>query len=299
MVNRGLDTIVVILITLVIGALIGAWQGFWIAYRDVPSFIVTLSSMLLFRGGIIGITGGNSIGPMNRAFKALGQGYVANITVLPFHDTTVFVAAASIIAVVYFAVHRRVIRKRYGLRVLPLRLELARVLAIVVLVCLFFGIMAAYRGMPYSIMILAAIVIIFSFVTQKTTFGRHIYAMGGNKEAARLSGINIRRKTFTVFILMGLLTTVAGMIFTARLNAATPQAGNLFELDAIAACIIGGASIQGGEGTVIGAIIGALVMASLDNGMSLLDLNAMYQYIIKGLILLFAVWIDISTRSKA
>ena len=159
-------------------------------------------------------------------------------------------------------------------------------------------VLASYRGISYSMLIMLTVVAIFSVITTRTPFGRHVYAIGGNKDAARLSGVNVKKTMMRIFLAMGALSGVASVVFTARLNAATTSAGNLFELDAIAACIIGGTSTTGGVGTVFGAIIGAMVMASLDNGMSLMNLPIMIQYIIKGMILLLAVWVDIATKKK-
>jgi D-xylose transport system permease protein len=163
----------------------------------------------------------------------------------------------------------------------------------------FFGIMVGYLGIPYAIVLVIILAILFTFLAEQTVFGRHLYAIGGNAEAARFSGINIQRNTLGLFMLTGALVAVAGILYTARLNAATTSAGQNAELDAIAAAVIGGTSLMGGEGTILGAIIGALVMASLDNGMSLMNMDITYQYVIKGLILLSAVWVDIATRKQA
>lgn len=289
-----------IIVTLAVGLLIGIWQGYWIAYREVPAFIVTLAGMLIFRGGIIGVTGGNSIGPMKDSFKAIGQGYLPKLFLsnASFNDTSAILGIIFIILFIIFDLRKRRSRIKYGFEVLPMPLQILRMLGISIVIALVLSIMVSYMGIPYAILLLMALVVLFSFIANKTTFGRHIYAIGGNKEAARLSGINIKQRTMALFIVMGTLTTIAGIVFTARLNAATTSAGNLFELDAIAAAVIGGTSTMGGEGTIFGAIIGALVMASLDNGMSLMNVDVTYQYIIKGLILLLAVWVDIATRKK-
>jgi len=159
-------------------------------------------------------------------------------------------------------------------------------------------IMITYMGVPYAILLLIALTVLFTFIAQNTTFGRHVYAIGGNREAAKLSGVNIKKTNMFIFILMGLLSAIAGIVFTGRLNTATPAAGTNFELNAIAGCVIGGTSTLGGEGTVVGAIIGTILMASLDNGMSLMNVNVTYQYVVKGLVLLFAVAIDIASRKK-
>lgn len=300
MVKMNVSTIPAILITLLLGLMIGLWQGYWISYRGVPAFIVTLASMMAFKGAIIGVTSGASIGPMNVDFKAIGQGYVPKLFFLDqaYNDTSAIISIGLILLFVFFEIRKRQVRIKYGFSVLPMPLQLIRIVFISLAMALILSIMVGYRGIPYAIILLIAIVVLFSFIAEKTTFGRHVYAIGGNKEAARLSGININKTNLMIFVIMGVLTAIAGIVFTARLNAATTAAGNLFELDAIAAAVIGGTSTLGGEGTIFGAIIGALVMASLDNGMSLMNLDITFQYVIKGLILLLAVWVDIATRKR-
>ncbi len=295
--------------TLIIGLLIGAWHGYWVAYRHVPAFIVTLASMLGFRGAIIGITGGQTLGlemadntATADAFKAIGQGYLPTFLASAegaLHDTSLYFTLAVMVLFVYFDVKKRKARIQYGFPVLPLYLQLLRLIAVCAVIGLAFSIMIFYMGIPYCIVLTLVLTVIFSFLANNTTFGRHVYAMGGNADAAKLSGINIARKTMMIFMLMGVLTAIAGVVFTARLNAATTSAGQNAELDAIASAVIGGTSLMGGEGTILGAIIGALVMTSLDNGMSLMNMDITYQYIIKGLILLLAVWVDIATRKKS
>jgi len=299
-VKMHLDTIPSILITLLVGLMIGCWHGFWIAYRGVPAFIVTLSSMMLFRGGIFAITQGFTIGPMNESFRPIGQGYLPKLFFIDakFNDTSAFLAILFIIILIILELRKRASRIRYGFDTIPMNLLILKIIGISIMIAAVFSIMIFYMGIPYAILIVIGVVILFTFITNNTVFGRQIYAIGGNKEAARLSGINIVQRTVLIFIIMGLLATIAGMVFTSRLNSAAPAAGNLFELDAIAAAIIGGTSTMGGEGTIFGAIIGALVMASLDNGMSLMNLDISYQYMIKGLILLLAVWVDIASRKK-
>ena len=298
MAKRGFGTVSTILIVLAAGLLIGLWQGYWVAYRGVPGFIVTLSGYMAFRGLCIGVTGGNSIGPMNSSFKVIGQGYLPKLTGLPFNDTSAILGIVFILLYIVFDFRKRNTRLKYGFKVLPLHIQIAKVLLFSAVIALVLSIMVGYLGIPYAILLLMGIVWLFNFITTKTTFGRYVYAIGGNKDAARLSGINIKGTYMTVFVLMGLLCAIASIVFTARLNAATAAAGVNMELDAIAAAIIGGTSTMGGEGTIIGAIIGALVMSSLDNGMSLLNLDVTYQYVVKGLILLLAVWLDIATRKK-
>jgi D-xylose transport system permease protein len=296
-----------VLVTLLVGAAVGAWHGFWVAYRKVPSFIVSLASMLAFRGLIIGITGGQTQGlemapeTVAERFKLIGQGYLPTIRPAAegqIHDTSLYFLVALIVVYVAMAVRRRRARQHYGFPVLPAYAEGLR-LAFVSTLMAFFGlIMVLYLGIPWSVIFVLVLTVLMSFVAEDTTFGRHLYAIGGNPDAARLSGISVSRHIFGLFILMGMMTALAGIVYTARLNAATTSAGQNAELDAIAAAVIGGTSLAGGEGTIFGAIVGALVMTSLDNGMSLMNLDITFQYVIKGLILLLAVWVDMAQRKK-
>jgi D-xylose transport system permease protein len=293
--------------TLVVGLAVGAWHGFWVAYRKVPAFIVSLASMLAFRGLIIGITGGQTQGlemapePVAERFKLIGQGYLPTFGAAEegrLHDTSLYLVLAVIVLYVLSALRRRRARQQYGFEILPAHVEALKLGFVSAVIAAFGMIMVVYLGIPWSVVFVMALMVVFSFVAEDTTFGRHLYAIGGNPDAARLSGIDVPRHTFGLFMLMGLMTAVAGIVYTARLNAATTSAGQNAELDAIAAAVIGGTSLLGGEGTIFGAIVGALVMTSLDNGMSLMNLDITYQYVIKGLILLLAVWVDMAQRKK-
>ncbi len=298
-VKMGWNTPTVILAGLMIGMVIGAWHGYWIAIQGIPAFIVTLAGMLSFRGVLIMLTGGETIAPMHNSFKLFGQGYLPKLNAsLPFHDTTMAVALVTVIALVYFQVHGRIIRQKNGFTVsgLPLFISFLTVGSIVILGAFFM--IAQYRGLPYSVLLLSFLTILLHYLSTRTPFGRYVFAIGGNVDAARLSGINIRKVNFSLYILMGSLTAVSGLLFTARLNSATASAGTMFEFDAITAAIIGGASVMGGEGSVIGAVVGALVMGSLNNGMGLMNIPTDRQQIIKGLILLLVVWFDIGMRKK-
>jgi D-xylose transport system permease protein len=297
-----------VLATLGMGLLIGAWHGFWVAYRKVPAFIVSLASMLAFRGLIIGITGGQTQGlemaPQRTAdaFKLIGQGYLPTLAASGegrVHDTSLYFAAAVILAFVVASLRKRAARRRYGFPVAPVHVEALRLVFLSALIAGFASVMVVYLGIPWSVIFVLALALIFTFLAGNTTFGRHLYAIGGNPDAARLSGINVPRHTFGLFLIMGAMTAIAGIVYTSRLNAATTSAGQNAELDAIAAAVIGGTSLMGGEGTIYGAVIGALVMASLDNGMSLMNLDITFQYVIKGLILLLAVWVDMAQRKKS
>ncbi|MBZ4667169.1 MAG: ABC-type transporter, integral rane subunit, partial [Defluviitaleaceae bacterium] len=204
-----------------------------------------------------------------------------------------------IIAYIILELYTRKKRQKYGFTVLSNSMFIAKLIGMSIVIAAVFSIMVLYRGIPYAVLLLLVVVIIFTIISNKTAFGRYVYAIGGNREAARLSGIDIRKTNMMIFVLMGLLSTIAGIVYTSRLNAAIVAAGQNFEMDCIAAAIIGGTSTLGGEGTIPGAIIGALVMASLDNGMSLMNLGSFEQYLVKGLVLLIAVWFDIATRKKA
>ncbi len=308
MISHGWGVVPSILATLAVGLAIGAWHGFWIAYRRVPAFIVTLASMLAFRGLIIGITGGQTQGlemareSVAASFQRIGQGNLP--TWRPavegqLHDTTLAASLLVLAIVVAMRLRARAARRRDGLPPVPVWIEAARLALLVTAVAGFGGVMTFYQGLPWSVVLLLALAAVFSFVANDTTFGRRLYAIGGNAEAARLAGIDVPRTTLGLFVTMGVMSALAGIVTTSRLNAATTSAGQNAELDAIAAAVIGGASLMGGEGTVVGALVGALVMASLDNGMSLLNLDITWQYVIKGLILLFAVWADVAQRKTA
>jgi len=291
-VKMGIPTPVAIGAALCGGLLVGVWHGFWIAYRLVPSFIVTLASMMIFRGAVLGITQGATIAPLSDAFKAIGQSYVAP-------QWTYAVGLVFILWYLFAHFFKRIKRARYGLIVKPIALDILNVIFMLAVIIGFLSIMAQNRGIPYAVLLLFVLAVIFNFVAQHTIFGRQLYAIGGNPDAAALSGINIKRQVMFLYMIFGVITAISGLVLTARLNAATTSAGMGMELDVIAAAVIGGTSLMGGEGTIFGSVIGALIMASLDNGMSLMDTNITYQYIIKGMILLLAVWIDIATRKKS
>lgn len=286
-----MPTGVVILGTLAAGCVLGIFQGWLVAYKAVPAFIVTLGGMLVFRGVLMGVTHSMTISISDPDFALLGNAYFAK-------GIGVIFAVLAVALIAWSTIRKRSSRQKYGFQVSSLRLDILKAVGQSLLVILFVLVMNSYKGIPFPIIFVIILVLIFSFVAAKTTFGRHIYAIGGNMEAARLSGINIRLKTMLVFMFSGLLASVAAIVLTSRLSSATISSGNMAEMDAIAACVIGGTSLMGGSGKVSGAIIGALVMTSLDNGMSLMGLESFWQYVVKGSILVFAVWMDISNRNK-
>lgn len=276
---------------LLIGTAAGLFNGWLSTYGGIPSFIVGLGGMLAYRGILLGATGGSTIAPVSQEFVFIGQGYLPQLlghvlAVLLF----VLLAALTIM--------RRRSQQRYQLAVVPIWQDVAKVVVIGVLIAGFMTMLDQYGGIPVPVLLLLVMLGVFSWIATQTVFGRRIYAVGSNLDATRLSGINTDRVKLAVFGLMGLMCAFAGIINTARLAAGSPSAGSQGELDAIAACFIGGTSMRGGSGTVYGALIGALVMASLDNGMSMLDVDAYWQMIVKGAILVLAVWVDVLSRSS-
>ncbi|OBF41101.1 sugar ABC transporter permease [Mycobacterium sp. ACS1612] len=282
-----------------IGALIGAWQGFWIAYVGIPSFIVTLGGMLVFRGATQYLLEGQSIAPMPRGLEQVSSGFLPEIgTNAVYHWPTVILGAGITVAAVVVQIRRRNSQVRHGQRVTGTAIFTAKCAAIVAALAAFTLLLASYRGVPIVGIILVVLTLIYAFVMRNTVLGRRVYAVGGNSAAARLSGIRNQRVTLLVFVNMGMLAAVAGLLFAARLNSATPQAGINFELEAIAAAFIGGASSSGGVGTVFGAIVGGLVLGVLNNGMSILGIGSDIQQVIKGLVLLVAVGFDVYNKRK-
>ncbi|MGG3844237.1 sugar ABC transporter permease [Aeribacillus composti] len=286
---HGWSTFSVVFAAIIIGAILGLWQGWWVAYRAVPAFIVTLGGMLVFRGILIGLSKGQTIAPMSESFKQIGNSY------LPYVPGYIL-ALVSIVILVFWTIRNRSKRMNMGLMIPAATVDYGKVAVYSIFILLITYMLNRYYGIPVPFLIVALLSIIFIFISNKTAFGRYIYAIGGNQEAAALSGINIKRNILWVFIIMGGLSGVAGVLLTSRLNAATVNAGNMYELDAIAACVIGGTSLMGGKGKIFGALIGALIMASIDNGMSIMNIETFWQYIVKGLILIIAVWIDISSK---
>lgn len=272
-----------------IGVLVGTFHGALTAYLNIPAFIVTLGGLLAWRGAVKWMLSGNTIPISEDAFKAIGQ---SNLSV-----TSGWVLAGVAIVFVFFMAYRRANAvKEYGLGEPNYLRELIGIVVPVVAIGAFIWVMNSYQGVPIPVLILVAVALLGAFLTTSTTFGRYLYAIGGNAEAARLSGINNKRNIVKVYALLGGLTGVAALISTARVGSAAPDAGVLKELDAIAACVIGGASLMGGRGTIFGACLGALIMASLDNGMSLLNVRDFMQDIIKGSILVAAVGLDMAGR---
>jgi putative multiple sugar transport system permease protein len=300
MLKKGWNVLPAVVVSLLIGIVIGAWQGFWIAYVGVPAFIATLAGLLIFRGITMGILQGVSLAPLPPGFRFMAAGFMPDIKgpgdFMAFAMLTAFVAC--FIIVLGFTISRRQ-RQRYGFEVSHIGLFIAQLVIISAVIIFLVSRLAQWRGLPMSLLIVVLLVLIYSFITMRTVFGRHIYAFGGNKVAARLSGINTKKVLFLVYTNMGLLAALAGIIFAGRLNSATPKAGDGFELDAIASCFIGGASTMGGVGTIVGAIIGGLLMGVLNNGMAIMGVPIDWQQSIKGLVLLIAVAFDVLSKKTS
>jgi putative multiple sugar transport system permease protein len=288
-----------VVLCLALGALIGAWHGFWVAYVGIPAFIVTLASMLLFRGLTLVVLNGATVGGLPEGFKDIGNGFLPEVGPdTDLHNLTMLLGIAFVAVLVVLDYRKRAASKRYNFEVLPFPLFALKQIVLGAVIIEFAYLLADARGLPIVGLILFALVGIYTFIMSRTVFGRHVYAIGGNVDAATMSGVNTRRVDFLVMTNMGLLAGLAGLVTTARLTAANPKAGVNFELDAIAASFIGGAAVTGGVGTVIGAIIGGLVMGILNNGMSLMDVSIDWQQAIKGLVLLAAVAFDVWNKKR-
>jgi len=298
-INNHMSVPLGIVVLLLIGALIGAWQGFWVAYVRIPAFITTLAGMMVFRGLTYVSLDGTSIAPFPKSFQLMSTGFIPDFfNGKSIHITTIVIGLIITVIYILSEINKVKNQKKYNFEVSPIGIVIAKVVTIVIIINAFSYVMAEYKGLPNVLVLLGVLVAFYSFITTKTTLGRHIYALGGNEKAARLSGVKTKWVVFLVFINMGVLAALSGLVFAARLNSATPNAGVGFELDAIAACFIGGASTAGGIGTIMGAIIGGLFMGVMNNGMSLMGVGIDWQQTIKGLVLLFAVAFDVYSKSK-
>ncbi|MGI5132164.1 multiple monosaccharide ABC transporter permease [Pseudonocardia sp. CA-107938] len=306
MVNMDLPWPLAVLITLLVGAAIGAFQGYWIAYFGIPAFIVTLAGMLVFRAVTLTVLGNQGIGPFPDAVRTLANGFtpgfLGNVGLGPLGGADIVTLLLGLAAVAVAATTQwraRSARIGYDQAVDPLPVFVLKI-AVPAIVMMFVIVqLARFRNLPYVLILLAALVVGYTLLTNRAVFGRHIYAIGGNKQAATLSGVKVKSVTFWIFVNMGVLAAIAGVIFAGRLNQAGPTAGINFELDAIAAAFIGGAAVQGGVGKVVGAITGGLIMAVINNGMSLIGAPSERVMLVKGLVLLAAVAYDIWTKRRA
>jgi putative multiple sugar transport system permease protein len=299
MVNYNWNFVSASLLCLVVGGVIGGAQGWFVAYLKIPSFIVTLAGMLVFKGLALALLQGQSVGPFPDTFQLLSSGFIPDF----FNGETLRVSSlvlGAIVAIVLFVLklRERAGHVKHEMEEEPGAFFLAKNLAFAAVIVWFCWMLASYKGLPNVLIVMFALMLVYDFVTRRTTIGRRIYALGGNAKAARLSGIKTERLSFLTFVNMGALAALAGLVFAARLNTATPKAGLGFELDVIAACFIGGASASGGVGKVLGAVIGAFVMGVMNNGMSILGIGIDYQQVIKGIVLLAAVCVDVYNKNK-
>jgi putative multiple sugar transport system permease protein len=299
MVNYEMNFILASVLCLALGGLIGAAQGYWVAFHKIPSFIVTLAGMLVFKGLALAVLQGSSVGPFPAEFQLLSTGFIPD----PFAGealriTSLIAGLLMALVLLVVKVRGRADRIKHGMDNEPTVFFALKNLVFAAMIAAFSYLLSSYKGLPNVLIVMLLLMLVYDFVTSKTTVGRRIYALGGNEKAARLSGIKTERLTFYTFINMGVLAALAGLIFAARLNTATPKAGLGFELDVIAACFIGGASASGGVGKVLGAVIGAFIMGVMNNGMSIMGIGIDYQQVIKGLVLLAAVVVDVYNKNK-
>ena len=303
MVNKGINPVISILIAIAIGMIVGAVQGYWIAYKDIPGFVVTLAGQLIFRGFTMIILNGKTIAPFPTSFANLGSGFIPPL--FYFQIGSGYLVGSSIIVGVILSVivllnnlRNRKKLEKYKFDTDPMGIFIMKIAISIVVINASTIVLASYKGIPNILVIAGIIIVIYTFITTKTVFGRQVYAVGGNKKAAALSGVKVAKTQFLVFVNMGLMAALAGLAYAARVNSAQPKAGVNFELDALAACYIGGASTSGGTGRVMGAVVGGLVMGVLNNGMSLMGVDNNWQQAIKGFVLLFAVVFDLYSKKK-
>ena len=281
-----LTTILSVVVGLGIGTLIGAIQGYIVSYLAVPSFIVTLGAQWAFNGGILIVTQGKTIPANQPLFSWIGQGYLK--------PTQGWIVAIGVIVLLFYTMfNSRQKKRRYGFELSPLYMDILRTALYSVLIVAYVIIVNSFNGVSIPVLLLALSAVVMAYVSNNTRFGRYAYAIGGNREAARLSGVNIKRNVFSIFVVMGLLCGVSGVVLASYIGYGTVAAGQGYELDAIASCILGGTSTLGGEGTVFGAMIGALIMASLTNGLQILNVPSSWQYVVKGIVLILAVYTDV------
>jgi putative multiple sugar transport system permease protein len=298
----------VIVLSLILGGLIGAVQGYFVAYAKIPSFIVTLAGMLIFRGLTGNLLLGQFVGPFAKGFQAISAGFIPDFSNYglfiaskgqdQFYWITMLIGILGAALMVLLSARRRARNTAADMDIEPIALFIVKNGIFAVLVLGVSYLLALRKGLPNVLIIMSALVLLYTFITTRTTIGRRVYAMGGNRLAAELSGVRVERLTFLTFVNMGALAGLAGLIVAARLNSATPSAGNSFELDVIAACFIGGVSASGGVGKVRGVVIGAFFMGVMNNGMSILGIGIFWQQVVKGIVLLAAVYVDLSQNSK-
>ncbi|TRW44432.1 multiple monosaccharide ABC transporter permease [Georgenia yuyongxinii] len=299
-IQQGMPWWIGVLAALATGVAVGVWQGFWVAYVGIPAFIVTLAGMLIFRGLTLLVLGNISLSPFPAQYQRIASGFLNGL--LGGQGFDVFTLLIGAIGVAGYAVNsfrHRSARLKYKQPVESMPLFVLKVVLVAAVVMAFAFQLSRSRGLPIVLILLAFLIIGYSLVTQKSIFGRHVYAIGGNLNAAQLSGVKVRAVNFWIFVNMGVLASVAGIVYSSRSNGAQPAAGNMFELDAIAAVFIGGAAVTGGIGTVVGAMVGGMIMAVMSNGMQLMGIDQSVQAVVRGLVLLLAVAFDVYNKRRA
>ena len=299
-VNYEMNFVAASIICLIAGAVIGGAQGYFVAFFKIPSFIVTLAGMLVFKGLTLALLAGQSVGPFPEGFQMLSSGFLPD----PFggenlRGLSLLLGVIAAAALIITSLRSRAKQLKHGMENEPRAFFLLKNAIFAAVMVYFSYLLSSYRGFPNVLAVMSVLIVAYTFITNRTVLGRRVYAVGGNEKAARLSGIKTERVSFYTFVNMGMLAALAGLIFAARLNTATPKAGTGFELDVIAACFIGGASASGGVGKVMGAVVGAFIMGVMNNGMSIMGIGVDYQQIIKGLVLLAAVFFDVYNKNKA
>jgi putative multiple sugar transport system permease protein len=295
-----MNFLLVMVICLVIGGLIGAAQGYWVAYHRIPAFIVTLAGMLVFRGLTLFVLGGSNVGPFPKEFQLISTGFIPDFADFgSLHSTSIVLSVLIPLVLFWFSYRTRKLNEQHGMENAPFAVFIGQNVLIAAVIIFLGYQLSSNKGLPNVLIIMSVLIALYTFITNRTTIGRRIYALGGNEKAAKLSGIDTQRLSFLTFVNMGVLAALAGLIVAARLNSSTPKAGVGFELDVIAACFIGGASAYGGVGKITGAVIGALIMGVMNNGMSIVGLGIDFQQMIKGLVLLAAVFFDVYNKNKA
>ncbi|GAA0791397.1 sugar ABC transporter permease [Clostridium sp. AF19-22AC] len=297
-VKAGFGTAATLLVVAACSLVLGLWHGFWIAYKKLPAFIVTLATQLVLKGIILAVGNGASIGPMSDSFSKFGSSYLPNLGESSVHITSLVIALAGCVIFIVISVRGEKRKIQQGLIEANWNKKIIKIVIVVAAIFVVSGIFIFYKGFPYAIVVLTALAAVFHYVVNNTVFGRYVFAVGGNAEAAKLSGIKTEKINMQIYMLHSLIVGVASVIYLGRVGQATPTAGTSFEFTAITGCVVGGTSILGGRGTIVGAVIGTMLMASLDNGMSLLNMGQSSQYIVKGLVLMLAIAMDVISRSK-
>jgi putative multiple sugar transport system permease protein len=304
-VDMHLNPFLVMFVSILIGAVIGMWQGFWIAFVHVPPFIATLAGMLMFRGLGQVIMQGQTKAPFPKEFQVIASGYIPDplggLTIggAALHLFSIVIGMVIVAFIIVNEIAKRKKQKEYNFDLLPRGIWIAKLAAIAVILMAFTIVFALYRGLPNILIVLGVLIVGYQFVASRTVQGRHIYALGGNAKAAKLSGVKTEWVMFWIYTNMAVLASIAALVFAARLNAATPKAGQNFEMDAIAACYVGGSAVSGGIGTIIGAVVGGLFIGILNNGMSILGVSTDWQQAIKGFVLLAAVAFDLYSKRRS